>query len=95
MVRHGLFGSALPATEKKAFEDATVVPGVAPDVVQKRIKQQADILRAATNRLSKNFEAAGYNTGGLSVQGAPVDQAPTAAQPSWLPPGIKLIGEAP
>lgn len=100
-VRHQLFGSALTAPEKAAFDKATIVPGMAPAQIRTRLAQQARAVASAQNKLKKNFGAAGYNMSGFEDMDvpeapAPGGKAPAAKLPQLnLPPGFRIVGEAP
>lgn len=91
-VRHQLFGSALTAPERDAFDRANVVPGMKPSEIRRRLKQQAEAAARAERKLTENYGKAGYNVSGFLEQAAP---AVEQQAPSWLPPGVKLIGPAP
>lgn len=100
-IRHELFGSALTAPEKKSFEEATIVPGMASTEIKRRLAQQHRATTSAYNKLKKNFGAAGYNMGQFEdmaepgvtpLPGQPATNAPAGLQ---LPPGFKVVGVAP
>lgn len=91
-VRHGLFGSALTEGEKKAFNDAMVVPGMEGGMVAARLKQQQAVLARSFNNLRKNHQ--GYDISAFEEFEVPV--APTPGQPvgSPLTPAEKAELEA-
>jgi hypothetical protein len=98
-IRHELFGSALTAPEKKAFDDATIVPGMAPAEIKRRLSQQHRASVSAYNKLKKNLGSAGYDM--TRFEDLPGGEAPLPGQPAQapaglqLPPGFKVIGPAP
>lgn len=109
MIRNKLFGSALTATEKAEFEKQMIQPGNDPKTIRTRLEQQASAAQRAYAKIVKNLGAAGYDVSGLNVElGMPEPAAlpgsvpakrpaaaPGAAPRLQLPPGFKVIGEAP
>ena len=59
--RHDMFGAALTATEQKAWRDAAINPGLAPDVIRKRLATRQQLSDKALGHLRSSAEAAGYN----------------------------------
>lgn len=108
--RHQLFGSALTATEKAAFDKAVVVPGMDAMEIKRRLAQQAKAVTQAYNKLKVNYGKAGYNVGNFEDMVGPEDVplpgkpvVPPAATPPAaglkipglnLPPGFTVVGEA-
>lgn len=93
LVRNQLFGSALTASEKEAFDRANIVPGMKPSEIKRRLAQQAEVTQKGVRRLTENYGKAGYNVSDL----LPTDAASAAPQAPGLqlPPGFKVIGPAP
>lgn len=66
IVRNQLFGSALTAMERSAFDAAMIGPDMAPSVIKRRLAQQAKAADDAYKKLVQS--AAGSN---FNVQGVP------------------------
>lgn len=83
LVRNELFGSALTAPERAAFDRAMVGPDMSADVIKKRLDQQAEAAAKAYNRLVQAAEASNFN-----VTGAPVVPLPSRGgqKPAGGPP---------
>lgn len=60
-VRNELFGSALTAQEKAAFEAADVNANMRPDLIKKNLARQQKIVNTALGRVAKSMVASGYN----------------------------------
>jgi hypothetical protein len=60
LVRNELFGSALTATEKAAFEKADVSPRMDPDTIKTNLKEQKRVVEAAIKRKAQAAIDAGY-----------------------------------
>lgn len=89
-VRHALFGSALTANEQKAFEAATIIPGMNPKEIRRRLAQQH---RAAAQAHQKQVQAlgkAGYNVSNFDTM-VPADVPDPGAQPPNTPSDDDLI----
>lgn len=97
-IRHELFGSALTAPEKEAFDRANITEGMAASEISRRLKQQARASALAYNKLVDSMGQAGYDRSGFSnfpMVGAPLpgDTSPRVENaPSWLPKGAKILG---
>ena len=61
LLRNKLFGTALTAPEKAAFDAANISEGMAPDIIRTRLQQQHQATVRAYNKLRSSFEKAGYN----------------------------------
>ncbi len=66
LVRNALFGSALTATEKAAFDAQNIVPGMAPSEIKRRLAQQAYIADQAYTKLVEASGRSGYDVSGFS-----------------------------
>lgn len=60
VVRNELFGSALTATEKAAFEKADVSPRMDPETIKTNLNKQKSIVEAAIKRKAQAAIDAGY-----------------------------------
>jgi hypothetical protein len=60
VVRNELFGSALTATEKAAFEKADINPRMDPTTIKSNLKKQKDIVESAIKRKAQAAIDAGY-----------------------------------
>lgn len=80
-IRHELFGSALTATEKAAFDAANIEEGMAPAEIKRRLAQQAKAVAGAYNKLKRNFGRGGYNIS--NFEDLPIVDAPV---PGGKPP---------
>ncbi|HEY3473895.1 MAG TPA: hypothetical protein VGK56_04750 [Anaerolineales bacterium] len=87
-VRHELFGSALTANEQKAFEAATIVPGMDPKEIRRRLGQQARAAALAHQKQVQALGKAGYNVGNFDTL-VPEDVPPPGGSPA-KPKRIKL-----
>ena len=81
IIRNSLFGSALTLTEKAAFESAMISPDMAPEVIQRRLAQQASVAERAYNKLRDAAGSSGYNVSGIPSV-APRSPMQTGSQPS-------------
>ncbi|MTW19449.1 hypothetical protein GJ689_24975 [Rhodoplanes serenus] len=61
VVRNELFGSALTATEKSAFERADINPGMTPDQITRNLRRQREIATNGLRRKANAMIAAGYD----------------------------------
>lgn len=81
VIRNKLFGSALTETEKGEYDKATINPGMNPTQIKQNLTRQRDVVGRAINKLSKAYEAGGYNAGQIQAL-APQDQgSPDMALP--------------
>ena len=64
-IRNELFGSALTATEKAAFDAAMISPDMDEKVIARRLRQQATAAQSAYERLVQSAAGSGYDTKGL------------------------------
>lgn len=78
-VRHSLFGSALTATEKAAFEKAVVTEGMDPKLIKARLQQQHSLAARAYNKIK-----AGYTRGGHDLTDFPDLSEPAAPVPGGV-----------
>ncbi len=75
VVRNDLFGSALTATEKSAFERADINNSMSPAAIKANLKVQKDILEGAMKRKANSLIASGYNPQAISqAYGVPLEQ---------------------
>lgn len=58
-IRNELFGSALTAPEARAFEQADIQPGMAPDQIRQNLQRQQEAARSAAKKLAAPHIAAG------------------------------------
>lgn len=59
--RHNLFGSALTATELKAWEKTSISPRMDADQIQQNLKRRQEIEARAASKLARAYAAGGYN----------------------------------
>lgn len=59
--RHALFGSALTATELKAWEKTSIQPRMDPQEIQKNLIRRQEIEARAASKLARSYAAANYN----------------------------------
>lgn len=62
-IRNDLFGSALTATEKAAFEQADVNPGMDPKMIQQNLMRQKQIIEGNIKNKAGAMVEAGYDPG--------------------------------
>lgn len=82
VVRNQLFGSALTATEKAAWEATTVSPGSSPETIRANLARRQQIVRDAITRQARARLANGANPQAVSeATGIPLEvlMAPQAA----------------
>jgi len=75
LIRNKLFGSALTASEKKAFDDANITEGMTALQIRTKLAQQSEAAVRARNKLINNYKGSGYDTSGfeeMAVPDAPV-----------------------
>ena len=61
VIRNDLFGSALTATEKAAFEAADITPGMDPAQIQKNLARQKSIIEGNIKNKAGAMVEAGYD----------------------------------
>lgn len=61
LIRNQMFGSALTAPEKAAYEATTVSERMAPAQVERNIKRRFEIVQGALRRRARTLAAQGYN----------------------------------
>lgn len=66
--RNQLFGSALTATEKAAFEAANVNSGMKPEQIAANLQRQQEIATKALSRIANSLAASGYNKEAIEAQ---------------------------
>lgn len=73
-IRNDLFGSALTASEKAAYEETTISPGMRPDVIRQNITRRRDIIRNALARQRDFMIKNGYRPEAVDAIFAPILQ---------------------
>jgi hypothetical protein len=95
LARNKLFGSALTAPEKAAYDAANITEGMDAATIRTRLGQQHAAAVKARNKLVQNFGTAGYDTSGFedlpvpnyTKPGAPRNPASNAvAAPAGMDP---------
>lgn len=83
-VRNELFGSALTAPEKAAFDAAMIGPGMAPEQIRRNLARQEQIARAGIERQGRAMIANGSSrrTVETLLGGAIPDEAPSVSVPA-------------
>ncbi len=64
--RHALFGSALTATELKAWEKTSITPRMEAKQIEDNLQRRQEIEARAASKLGRAYEAAGYNKAQIS-----------------------------
>lgn len=82
IVRHALFGSALTAVEKAAFDEQTITEGMESKEIKRRLAQQHKIAVRAYNKLKGAYANAGFNMEKFADMETPLD----APLPGEKPP---------
>jgi hypothetical protein len=59
--RNKLFGSALTAPERKAWNDASITKDMTPEQIQQNIAIISDLRQKAVNRMGESFKVEGFN----------------------------------
>lgn len=92
LVRNKLFGSALTASEKAAFDAANISEGMDAKQIKIRLAQQHRAAVKAYNKLKGNFGRAGYDVSNFEDLLEPAAELPGAAPttPSAPQPGRRL-----
>lgn len=96
VVRNELFGSALTAPEKAAFDAANITEGMEAGEITRRLAQQNKAAARAYNKLKQNTGRAGYNVSGfgdiIEEADVPAPGADAPAKPAEKPGlGFKII----
>jgi hypothetical protein len=85
VVRNELFGSALTAPERAAFEKADIGPGMSPEIIRKNLAIQKQVVENAMRRKADAMTSAGYSPDvvskayGVQLDGSAPKQAPQGA----------------
>ncbi len=91
IVRNELFGSALTATEKAAFDKANIDPGMSPSEIRTRLRDQQAAAAAAYNKLLDAASGGGFDVSGHQYR-TPLVTPPSASGPppggAPMPPGV-------
>ena len=96
LIRNKLFGSALTASEKSAYDAANITEGMSAKEIRTRLGQQHAATVRARNKLIANFGKGGYDTTGFEEMpepehtkpGAPRAATPQPAAASAAPAGV-------
>jgi hypothetical protein len=102
VIRNKLFGSALTASEKKAFDDANVTEGMTATQIRTKLAQQHAAAVRARNKLIDNYKGSGYDTSAFEDMPVPEhvipgvaptkDNTPTLqGSPAKVPAGVDPI----
>lgn len=81
MIRHELFGSALTASEKAAFDAANINEGMEPSEINRRLRQQHASVVKAYNKLKNNMGRGKYDVSGFEDITEPSVPLPGAKNP--------------
>jgi hypothetical protein len=91
IVRNELFGSALTAAEKAAFDKANIDPGMSPSEIRTRLRDQQAAAAAAYNKLLDAASGGGFDVSGHQYR-TPLVTPPSASGPppggAPMPPGV-------
>ncbi len=81
--RHALFGSALTATEKAAWEEISINPRMDSREIQKNLARRQQLEANAASKLARAYAAGGYNKDQIrELLGASADYLETPAAPA-------------
>lgn len=81
--RHALFGSALTATEKAAWEEISINPRMDSREIQKNLARRQQLEANAASKLARAYAAGGYNKDQIGeLLGASADYLETPAAPA-------------
>lgn len=81
--RHALFGSALTATEKAAWEEISINPRMESREIQKNLARRQQLEANAASKLARAYAAGGYNKDQIrELLGASADYLETPAAPA-------------
>lgn len=78
LIRNDLFGSALTANEKAAYEATTISPGMRPDIIRQNITRRVQIIQDALGRQREFMIKNGYKPEAVDALFAPILQAQDA-----------------
>lgn len=67
LIRNQMFGSALTATEKAAYEATTISERMDPKEITRNLKRRTDIIEGALRRRARTLAAQGYNPEAISA----------------------------
>lgn len=59
--RHAMFGSALTASEKSAWRDADIAPGMSPRLIQENLTKRQALSSKMYGRMRDQYSKSGYN----------------------------------
>ena len=68
--RHQAFGSALTANEQQAWDEATIQPGMDPDLIIRNMKIRKTLSDIALNQRSTGLAADGFSEDSIKAHGA-------------------------
>lgn len=80
IIRNKLFGSALTASEKKAFDEANITEGMDSKEIRRRLAQQQRAAVRARNKLIQNYGGSGYDVSAFDIM--PEPEVPLPGQPA-------------
>lgn len=93
-VRNELFGSALTATEKAAFEAADINPGMSADAIKRNLAAQQRAVQSAMSKLGGALVSEGYNPETISkAYGLPADHFKGGDKTSSKPQRPSVVPE--
>lgn len=78
-IRNDLFGSALTPTEKQAYSDTTIEPGMNPDKIKANLQRRIEIVEGALRRRQEFFKANGYKPEAVDAIFAPLSERQSQA----------------
>jgi hypothetical protein len=96
-IRNDLFGAALTATEKAAYEATTISPGMRPEIIKQNVSRRRDIIRDALKRQREFAIKNGYRPEAVDALFSPILQeqqslAATAENATEQPPAMEKTG---
>jgi hypothetical protein len=103
-IRNDLFGSALTAPEKAAYEATTVSPGMRPEIIRQNVSRRVEIIRGALARQRDFMIKNGYREEAVDAIFGPIlaEQEALAAgaeqqreQPAEQPPALASAKASP
>lgn len=75
-----LSGAAVTLPEAERFKKANIYPGMSPDMIRERLRQQQEIADQAYSKLVQNYGRGGYNVQDFPVKAAPqIGNSPNTA----------------
>lgn len=77
-IRNDLFGSALTPTEKRAYSDTTIEPGMNPEKIRENLKRRLGIIEGALQRRREFYIANGYKENAVDAIFAPLAERQAA-----------------